>query len=301
VPLVTSLLKYGPALYGFQATVSPEGMFTNDDLFAKLGLSVPQTFPQLLNLCAKAKADGTAAVIIAGGAPVTVGYVTTALAVATVYGKDRQFAGELKTGKASFDASPGWHQALQEFIAMNNAGCFLPGVAGTTLTAATTEFAQGQGLVLFDPSGFKGLIDTANPRFHLSFHPFPGAAVPSQISTFLDLGGALAVNARSSTQAQAAAQTYIDFVGRPKQSALIAQIGGGLTQYQLLKGQIPPFMSATAAMFRQKAYVVNPFKTFWNPNVALALEQNGIGLITGQTSVDDVLNAMDAAWKQGPA
>ena len=28
---------------------------------------------------------------------------------------------------------------------------------------------------------------------------------------------------------------------------------------------------------------------------------DGLGLITGQTSIDDVLNAMDAAWKQGPS
>jgi hypothetical protein len=32
----------------------------------------------------------------------------------------------------------------------------------------------------------------------------------------------------------------------------------------------------------------------------LALQDNQIGLITGQRSIDDVLNAMDAAWKQGP-
>ena len=44
-----------------------------------------------------------------------------------------------------------------------------------------------------------------------------------------------------------------------------------------------------------------PDPTWWNASVLLALQQDGIGLITGQRSIDDVLNAMDAAWKQGPA
>jgi hypothetical protein len=33
----------------------------------------------------------------------------------------------------------------------------------------------------------------------------------------------------------------------------------------------------------------------------VALNQDGLGLITGQTTIDGVLNAMDAAWKQGPS
>ena len=54
-------------------------------------------------------------------------------------------------------------------------------------------------------------------------------------------------------------------------------------------------------MLKDHAYVVNPVQTWWNPNVLLALQQDEVGLITGQQSIDDVLNAMDAAWKQGPS
>ena len=34
--------------------------------------------------------------------------------------------------------------------------------------------------------------------------------------------------------------------------------------------------------------------------VAMAINQYGAGLMTGQISIDDVLNAIDAAWKLGP-
>jgi hypothetical protein len=46
---------------------------------------------------------------------------------------------------------------------------------------------------------------------------------------------------------------------------------------------------------------VNPIESWWNPNVQLVLAQDSVGLLTGQATLDDVLNAMDAAWKQGPS
>jgi raffinose/stachyose/melibiose transport system substrate-binding protein len=54
-------------------------------------------------------------------------------------------------------------------------------------------------------------------------------------------------------------------------------------------------MSPLRPLFRSKEYVVLPSTTWWNPDVVLAFEQDGLGLITGQETVDDVLNAMDAA------
>src|SRR4051794_35635572 len=66
LPLVTSLNKLGKGLFAFTPLVSPMGIFTNDDRFNQLRLKVPQTFAQLLSVCQKAKAAGTAAVVLAG-------------------------------------------------------------------------------------------------------------------------------------------------------------------------------------------------------------------------------------------
>ncbi len=71
------------------------------------------------------------------------------------------------------------------------------------------------------------------------------------------------------------------------------------TQYEFLKDQVPSFMSSFAAVFGQHEYVPNPSENWWNAGVAGAFEPNG--LLTGQLSLDGLLNAMDAAWKQGPS
>jgi raffinose/stachyose/melibiose transport system substrate-binding protein len=150
-------------------------------------------------------------------------------------------------------------------------------------------------------SGRKGVIDSAGPQFAYTFRPFPATTAPGQPQTFLHPGPALGVNAHSSAQNQAAAQSFVDFVARPKQNALYAQLTGGLTQYEFLKDEIPAFMSDFAPIFNNHEYVAEPLIDLGNANVGAVYGQDGIGLITGQVTPDSMLQAMDAAWKQGPS
>jgi raffinose/stachyose/melibiose transport system substrate-binding protein len=300
LPLVTSLSKQGETLYAFELSVTPYGVFTNDALFARLGLKVPQTFAQFLTVCQKARAAGTVALVVDGGMQLNLSLFLTDLAVPFVYARDRHWLAELKAGTVSFDSRTGWREALQQFVDMNNAGCFERGVAGTVAASARAQFANGQALMYPGISGFSGAIAAGSPQFTYTFHPFPGGTAPGQVTTYLNLSPSMSVNIHSSAQNQAAAQTFVDFAARPKQNADYAEANGSLTQYEFLKGQIPSFMSAFTQVFKRREYVLNPQQSWWNANVMLALEQDGIGLITGQESIDDVLNAMDAAWKQGP-
>ena len=138
------------------------------------------------------------------------------LAVTTLYGKDSDWEAKLRAGTATFDGTPGWHQALQEFVDMNTAGCFQPGATGASTVTAAALFAQGQGLMLALGSGQKALIDGASPQFGYSHRPFPAGTDPNQTRTYLRLADSLAVNAHSSSQEQKAAQAFVDFVARPK-------------------------------------------------------------------------------------
>src|SRR3974390_2925736 len=122
--------------------------------------------------------------MILPGASSTTETLLMSLAVATVYGKDSHWNAELKAGTVSFDGTPGWHVALQEFVDMNTAGCFQPGAAGTTSASAGAEFAQGQGLMLAGTnSGTMGNIESDGPQFSLSYHPYPGGTSPGETLT----------------------------------------------------------------------------------------------------------------------
>jgi raffinose/stachyose/melibiose transport system substrate-binding protein len=167
---------------------------------------------------------------------------------------------------------------------------------------AIGQFAQGQGLMYANVSSVRGTVDAASPPFGYHYHPLPIGGAPNGSPTVVTPSVTFSVNAHASAPDQAAAQIFVDFLARPKQAALYGQLTGGLSQYDFLHAQLPAFMSSDfASVVKQSRYVLNPGSIWWNANVLLALQQYGIGLITGQSSVDDVLNAMDAAWKQGPA
>jgi raffinose/stachyose/melibiose transport system substrate-binding protein len=297
--LLTSLEKYGAGLFAFTANVSPFGMFTNDALFARLGLKVPETFAQLLAVCQKAKADGTVAVLMNGVSQTAMSYLVYALAATTVYRADPHWNSELNAGRVSFEGSPGWHKTLQKLVDMQNAGCFSPGLAGGSDPVA--QFAQGEGLMVPFTSSAQPGIDAADPQFPHRFRLFPTGDSPAETEVMVVVGASFSVNSHSSPAQRAAAQTFINFLARPKQDALFAQIKGSLTPDEFLKAELPPFMSSLAAPLAAHNYVIQPSASWLNAGIQTALEQQAIGLITGQSTVDGILAAMDAAWKQGPA
>jgi raffinose/stachyose/melibiose transport system substrate-binding protein len=300
VPIVTSFDKVGKALYAFTPIVSLFGVFTNDDLFKALNLKVPQTYAQLLDVCRKAKAAGKAALALPGANQVDVTSLLTGMAVPLVYAKDKKFLSKQRSGKMTFAGSAGWRKTLQEFAEMNETGCFQPGAAGTSEDAAVARFAQGLALMYPAITNMKGLIEAKTPTFTVSHHLFPGGTKASDTRTYVHLSLSPAVNSHSSAEKQKAAQTWIDFIARPKQNALFATIQGGMTQDQFRKRELPPWMSSEAGVVRNGAYVISPGETWWNSQVIFNMQRDQIGLITGQRSVDDVLKGMDAGWKLGP-
>ena len=137
----------------------------------------------------------------------------------------------------------------------------LPRGAPHSESVGAVLFAQGQGLMFVISSNNKGLIDAANPRFEYSFHRFPGATTATETTTQLNLLQAISVNAHASAQKQTAAQTFVDFLARPKQNELFARATGGLTQYEFVKGQLPDYMSSFAKLFAERSLPSRPTRT----------------------------------------
>ncbi len=301
MPIVTSYSKVGAVLYAMTPSVNPVGIMTNDALFKKLGLSVPQTFPQLMSVCQKAKAAGLVALNMNGGTSTSLADQILNMAVGTVYGPDPKWGAKRRAGTVTFDGSAGWHQALQEFVDLNNAGCIEPGMVTTQSAAGDANFVQGSTLMAATTASQKGTIDSLGPQFPYSFHPWPAGTSASQTHTLITFGGGVAVNAHSSAANQAAAQTFVDFVARPKQDELFAGLTGGVTQYDFLKNQIPWWMSSFGPAIASGKYTIDPTVTWWNGDVMQALLTNQLGLATGQVTIDGLLNAMDTAWKEGPS
>ena len=112
----------------------------------------------------------------------------------------------------------------------------------------------------------------------------------------------MSVNAHSSAENQAAAQTFVDFIARPQQNALFTKATGGLTPVAASERAGPRLHVEHADRVREaEVHHQRRRRPGGTRTSSLALQQNQIGLITGQRSIDDVLKAMDAAWQKGPS
>jgi raffinose/stachyose/melibiose transport system substrate-binding protein len=298
---VLSYSKYGPSLLTFVPAVVFDGLLTNDTMFKKLGLKIPQTFTQLLAFCRTARTAGQVPIMLTAQGSNTLQQLIADIALTTVYAKDKHWGQKLRAGTVTFAGTVGWHQALQEIVEMSDTGCFQPGPAATTGPAGDAIFAQGQTLTYAMVTSHKGAIDASKPQFAYTQSPFPTARKdPRQTVAELHFPLGISVNGHASAQNQAAAQAFVDFLARPDQNAAYARLVGGLSQAQLRKGRFPGYLSNFVPLYRQGRYGINPIETWWNASVGNALTTYGTGLLTGQESVDDVLKAMDVAWKLGP-
>jgi raffinose/stachyose/melibiose transport system substrate-binding protein len=300
-PRVLGLSKVGPTLFAFEPSVVFEGLLTNDSMFKRLGLLVPQTFTQLLALCGKARAAGVVPLLMTAQGSNTLQQLVADIALTTVYAKNRTWGRALREGKTTFSRTAGWHQALDEIVRMNQAGCFQPGSAATTGPVGDAIFAVGQTLTYAMTTAHKGAIDAAKPSFSYAQRPFPAAENDARRNVVeLHFPLAISVNAHASEPHQLAAQQFVDFLARPDQGALFARISGGLSETQLRTRRFPDYLSSFVPLYNQGRYGINPIETWWNASVGNALSTVGAGLLTGQASVDDVLKAMDTAWALGP-
>jgi hypothetical protein len=136
VKLITSYSKHGPGLFVFDPTVGFLGIFTNDDLVKKLGLQVPQTFPQLLAVCQQAKAEGTVAMLLPANGSTILPALAGEIALTTVYARDARWASPLFTPNRAFTPSLG--SAARISTAARNARSAPSSCAAGTPNTATT-------------------------------------------------------------------------------------------------------------------------------------------------------------------
>lgn len=162
---VGELTDQQKALFGFDDKVysvplgaTGIGVLWNDQALESLGATPPETLPELLGLCAQAKAAGKVAfTLFQKGGNVVQSYAQVA---SLVYGNDPSFTQEHLDGTQTF-AGSGWQQAFEQQLELNNAGCFNDSVNGTDWPASAKMVGDGDALGIIAFSEISGLQATA--------------------------------------------------------------------------------------------------------------------------------------------
>jgi raffinose/stachyose/melibiose transport system substrate-binding protein len=283
-------------VYGLPLALNINGAVYNADLVKQLGITIPQTTAQIINMCKKAKAAGKYAFSLALGPDASVGLFgwSVSLAANFVYAFDPNWTAERNAHKVTFANSPLWHNAYYWLLQMNKAGCFNPAPQGTSQNSAYAMVANGQAVATVGQSAITPIIQALNPNIHLGFFSLPGPVANKSIITYQI---APVLVAPATTPNPAAVKEFFDFMGRPKQAALFAKVNNGISTYDALKGNVPPIMSALSPAFAAGRSMQSP-NNFWpNPNEhTVCIWPGFLALFTGQTTIDKILACADYLW-----
>ncbi|WP_396644437.1 extracellular solute-binding protein [Microbacterium sp.] len=263
------------------------------------GMNGITTWPTTLDAfyadCAKLAGDGKSMIALAGAAAPNAGLTAQGIAATRVYASDPEFDTERAEGKTTFAESKGWADTLQTIVDLNDKGCFQAGAEGGGFDAITNGLAQGTSVGSFIPSGSAvEIAAAAPPEADFKVQPFPPAAGGKPFV----LGSsnyAATINAKS--EKKEAAQKFLDWLATPEAQEKFYEASGLLpiSEYKNLDLS-DSIYSEVVDEISNGSYTTLPANVWPNPAVYEALSTGVQGLLTGQSSIDQVLQNMDAAW-----
>ncbi|WP_025159423.1 ABC transporter substrate-binding protein [Leifsonia aquatica] len=186
--------------YMATAAIDSSGAIYNMDTMKAVGLSVPTTWSQVLQLCSDARAKGK----VAYGLGLQEGWTTRLIPSAIVANEIPDvsaFNKSLADGTFDFSTSAEWKTALEKQNEMVSAGCFNDSPVGTSMdNVVLPGVVKGDFLGTVSVGAHIGVMmdpKSGNPNAHFLMEPLPSSedASASRINVLYNNG--IGVNAKS--------------------------------------------------------------------------------------------------------
>ncbi len=285
-------------VYGQAPEITVVGLVVNETAATAAGISAfPSDFAALEDQCKKLESSGKSFVALAGSAAPNTGLMAMSLAASRVYAEDPKWNEKRAAKQTTFAGSDGWKSSLEAVVSMNDAGCFQKGAAGAGFDAITKGLATGTSVAGFIPGPSWKQLKSAAAASDFDVRALPAEQSSDKGFVFASANYAFSVNAASKNKD--AAKAFLDWAAEPEQTKAFAEIDGalpvtGLDSYDFDGGAY----KNVGELIKGGKYGPLPNSQWPNSAVYDALATGVQGLITGQKTADQVLQAMDAAWGQ---
>lgn len=282
--------------YAQATALTPVGMVYNVTAADEAGVTAyPTTYEDLLAQCTVARDAGKSFIVLAGGIPFNTGLFSMLVSATRVYAEDPDWNSQRAAGDVTF-ADSGWRDVLNDIVEMNDAGCYQDGAAGGTFDSITQGLGGGSSLTAAVPGSAAASIAGATGA-ELNVQAFPPASGQTPF-TVTSANYAWGINAASSDDVKASAQAFLDWAAEPANATAYAEMAGWVPITGIDAANLLPQYAPIGDLLSNGDYTSLPNATWPNPAVYDTLGAGVQGLLTGQTTVDQVLADMDAAWDQ---
>jgi raffinose/stachyose/melibiose transport system substrate-binding protein len=268
------------------------GAVYNDATLADLGLSIPETYTEVMELCDAAKAEGKVAFAIfqKGGGAVP----TFAMVAPLVYGPDPQFTAQQIEGDVTFSDS-GWKRAYEIQVEMNERGCFQKGPNGTDWNAAAALVAGGDAVATFAFSDTTALEDLSSPDVSFLLAPFPTGDDPAERYLAVADSNGFGVNANAENPELA--MKFVEFIGSAEGQNLFAAAAKGAPALPNAEFSPESANQQTIVDYQKSGMIATwPDQEWPGPEVVQSVDLIVQGLVDGSVTPDSAVQSMDEAW-----
>lgn len=270
------------------------GAVANVTSMKKDGVVWPRTYNALLNECRKAVERGKSFFFLAGAQFGNNGLMAQNMLVSTLYGQDPTWNAKRTAGTVKFATDPRWISTLNQIKEMGEAGCFQRGVQAGNFPGISQSLFAGRAYAAFIPGGSARDYRAESGQEHSVF-PVPMTNNTSQQRIIYGVSYALAVNAQ--TQKAAGAKAFVNFVVSPAGQRAFTAISGGLPIDGTFNANRTPWFRPVASMVTTKKVQPSPTRGWTDPAVYNRMGTGIQGILTGQATVNQVLQNMDTAWR----
>jgi raffinose/stachyose/melibiose transport system substrate-binding protein len=285
-------------VYGQAPEITVVGLVANETAAKAAGMSdFPSDFASLEDQCKSLASSGKSFLALAGSAAPNTGLMAMSLAASRVYAEDPKWNEKRAAKEVTFAGSDGWKASLEAVTKLNAAGCFQKGAAGAGFDAITKGLASGSSLAGFIPGPSWKQLKTAAADSNFDVRALPAETSSDKAFVYASANYAFSINAASKNKD--AAKAFLDWAAQPEQTKAFAEIDGalpvtGLDSYDFNAGAY----KNVGDLIKDGKYGPLPNSQWPNSAVYDALATGVQGLITGQKTADQVLQAMDSAWVQ---
>lgn len=293
-PAGLAQFQYNGKLYAVSRGSGVNGIIWNSRGAKAVGaeLTVDSTFDDVLKACAAAKSKGKSLFGLAGAVPPNPGILAQIVATSTVYGPTPDWNQQRTAGKVKFATTDGWKQALKAIQTLYKKGCFQPGATGAGFDALTNGASSGKFFGFFAPGGAAASVNAASGgRAGLTVLTMPS---PSG-TTYASVSSDQVLAASAKTKSPKLVQDFLKYVASPEGQKIVAA-GVGYPVGTKDASQLPETYKPVASILTSDKNRAFPSTEWANGKISVDLGAGVQGILTGQKTVDQVLQQLDTDW-----
>lgn len=293
LPSERTTMLYKGKVYAAAFDVTPVGVTANTTLMKKLGVTWPTSYSSMISLCKKLVTQDKTLFVLAGAAGPNTGLMTQLMAANTVYSKDPAWNVKREAKKVKFATSTEWKKTMNQVAEMTKAGCFQEKAEAGSFGTINTLIASGAAIAAFVPGGTA--VDwMKRDKVRYDVYPMPTGTTSADTRILNSVSYAASINKK--TKNLAAAKAFVNYISSPTGQAVFTKVTGSLTNKWVFDPTAQPWFTPIASLIGQGKFVPQPNSSWSNAQVYTKLGSGIQGLLTGQATVDAVLQSMDAAW-----